>query len=318
MVSRKYVITLRVLLVMIIGLMALGAGVRTMNAGLACPDWPLCFGKVIPDFHVGVYFEFIHRAYAGLVSLVFFGVCFYAFRSPAVPASAKWFAGLGIFTLLFQIIMGGLTVLKLLSFSVVTSHLMLATIFFCCVLWMLMTSDPAVQSKGFSPPAYLRWLSVLLPFIVFGQIFLGGLVASSYAGMVCLDFPTCNGQWVPTWEGPIGIQVIHRFGAYFVAFSIFLVATLMHFQRESEWMTKQVRFLALMMMGLISLQIVIGILNLKFFIPPSITVAHQSVAVILLAVCFRMMHVMRVLSVVEEKEVMVKSRDMAATAGARV
>src|SRR3989338_6636406 len=96
MADRRLVIGLRSLLVMIVGLMAPGAGVRTMNAGLSCPDWPLCFGKMIPDFHPGVWFEFVHRAYAGLVALVFAGLCVSVFLSKTAPHAAKRAALFGV------------------------------------------------------------------------------------------------------------------------------------------------------------------------------------------------------------------------------
>ena len=51
-------------------LIVFGALVRANGAGLACPDWPLCFGEVIPAFDVGVAFEWGHRALAGSVGLV--------------------------------------------------------------------------------------------------------------------------------------------------------------------------------------------------------------------------------------------------------
>ena len=46
-------------------LIVFGASVRVHGAGLACPDWPLCFGEVVPaiDFQVGL--EFGHRVIAG-------------------------------------------------------------------------------------------------------------------------------------------------------------------------------------------------------------------------------------------------------------
>ena len=50
-------------------LMLLGASVRALDAGLACPDWPMCFGHAIPHYELKVYLEFIHRCVAGFVSI---------------------------------------------------------------------------------------------------------------------------------------------------------------------------------------------------------------------------------------------------------
>lgn len=293
---RRFEMALRALLVMIVTLMALGAGVRTMNAGLSCPDWPLCFGKVIPDFHPAVWFEFVHRAYAGLVAIVFFGCFVYAFRNKASSRTVRVAAGFGLAFLVLQIVMGGLTVLLLVKEIVVTSHLMLATFFFCSVLMMLFAVAPKVTMPTVRAPAWVSAMAALIPVFILVQIFLGGLVASTYAGSVCVDWPLCNGQWVPTWQGAIGLQIIHRFVAYFITAFVIGYGALLHVNRHQSWMTPQLKWLILGAQGIVVLQVALGIANLLFFIPPALAVAHQTGAIVLLAVSARLAYVTRAIS----------------------
>lgn len=298
---------LLVLLGMIITLMALGAGVRTMGAGLSCPDWPLCFGQVIPDFHVGVYFEFIHRAYAGLVALVFVGCLWYVLRevkAGRMVRSARVAAWTGFVVLMAQILMGGLTVLLVVKSIVVTSHLMLATIFIASV-WCLFhvvrrqrrpANAPRSLAKEIAGRAaaaafWGKWAAIALSSAILAQIFLGGLVASTYSGMVCVDWPLCNGQWVPTLSGAIGLQIIHRFVAYalvvaVLGFSIWLAIA----SRDAIAgfsLSPRLARLSVLFGALIVAQLVVGVLNLIWYIPAHLTVLHQSLAVLLLAVSLR-------------------------------
>ena len=296
--TKNFLTVLRILLLLIVTLMALGAGVRTMNAGLSCPDWPLCFGKVIPDFHAGTYFEFIHRAYAGLVSIVFMGVAVYALGSKTLPRNVKIAASLGIIALLLQIVMGGLTVLLLVKAVIVTGHLVCATLFFCSVLFMYFFANPAIERNIKPAPVVLSRITGFFALLTFVQLTIGGFVASTYAGSVCVDWPLCNGQWVPTWTGAIGLQIMHRFVAYFLAVCLIAYAMLVQTLSKREaatWMTSQVLWLSRLSALMVVMQVCVGVANLMWFIPPSITVLHQTMAVILLAVNLRAHFVARAL-----------------------
>jgi heme a synthase len=289
----KFRLVLGVLLFMILTLMALGAGVRTMNAGLSCPDWPLCFGKLIPDFHPAVWFEFVHRAYAGVVALVFFGCFIFVMRSKVMSAGAKFAAGLGLVFLVAQIIAGALTVLWLVKWAAVTTHLLLATLFFSCVLWIYFSVSPGPQAASGRAPMVLKWFSGFMVVAVFLQIAIGGVVASTYAGSVCVDWPFCNGQWVPTWSGAIGHQIIHRFVAYFLALALLLFTGVMHLKKRQTWMTAQLLSLSRINAAIVFVQVGIGVANLLFYIPPALAVLHQTVGVLLLAVNLRIYFVAR-------------------------
>ena len=73
----------------IIFLVAFGAAVRAMDAGLSCPDWPLCFYKFIPNYHPQVYFEFIHRVLAGLVGIMTVVLHYFVLKEKTIPITNK-------------------------------------------------------------------------------------------------------------------------------------------------------------------------------------------------------------------------------------
>jgi cytochrome c oxidase assembly protein subunit 15 len=290
--SPSFVRTYKYLCIAVLGLIALGGGVRTMNAGLACPDWPLCFGDIIPDYHPEVYFEFIHRVWAGLVGILTLAAHIVIFRSKSVTRETKWVALLSLILLVAQIVMGGLTVLKLLQFSVVTTHLLLGTGFLGSLAWVyLLLSQP--KQKNPDIPAFNKLFLFIPVLAVYFQIFLGGLVATSYAGLACNDFPLCNGMWVPTLEGPVGLQVIHRFGAYFVALMIITAFYTVRSKSAVKWVTEEHKKVTSMMLSGVIFQITLGVMNVKFFTPPLITVAHLALAACILALGLKLIYISR-------------------------
>ena len=59
-------------LVALIALVVIGGATRVMEAGLACPDWPLCYGSFFPgrQMNLQVFLEWFHRLDAFLVGIV--------------------------------------------------------------------------------------------------------------------------------------------------------------------------------------------------------------------------------------------------------
>ncbi|MBO0794365.1 MAG: COX15/CtaA family protein, partial [Ktedonobacteraceae bacterium] len=51
-------------------LVSLGVTVRANNAGLSCPDWPLCYGRLFYSGDYGALLEQVHRFVAGLVGIL--------------------------------------------------------------------------------------------------------------------------------------------------------------------------------------------------------------------------------------------------------
>ncbi len=260
------------LVALIWGLMVFGASVRVHGAGLACPDWPLCFGEVIPTIDFGVFFEFGHRVVAGTVSLLYLALGVAVWRRGGTAARRLW--GVGLAVLVVQVILGGLTVLELLAEWTVTSHLLAGNTFCLTVLLLGLRLD--AQGRVIAFPEGVtrlqRGLAVVLGLSLLVQLTLGGLVSSSHAGLVCPAWPSCAGSsWFPTFEGLVGLQVTHRLVGYVVG-AVVLALFLLGVQNRT------LRAPTALLVGLVLVQIGLGVANVLLRLPVEITLAHTGVA----------------------------------------
>ncbi len=125
-----------VLVVLTFGLIVLGALVRANEAGLACPDWPLCFGEFVPRMNLRVAFEWTHRVVAGSVGLAFTALALLALRRPGTREACGALLAVAAAILAAQVLLGALTVWELLAAWTVTSHLLTGNAFAVSLLWI--------------------------------------------------------------------------------------------------------------------------------------------------------------------------------------
>src|SRR6478672_7704638 len=166
-------------------LMAIGSATRVMNAGLACPDWPLCYGELVPrqQMNLQVFLEWFHRldaALLGLSSLVLFVVTWWKRRQ--LPTWLPWASTLVVGLIVFQGALGGLTVTELLRFDIVTAHLGTALLYFTTLLVIRMALIPY---QGTGTVGKLPWVSLSAAIFVYAQSILGALVGSQWALHQC-------------------------------------------------------------------------------------------------------------------------------------
>ena len=262
-------------------LIVVGSIVRTTGSGLACPDWPLCHGRLIPPFQFNVMIEWLHRLLALVTGIALFATAGLVVSRRDARARLGGLAALAVALYLSQALLGALTVWKLLDPSVVSGHLAVALLLFATVFTLARLAgaetaqEPGAVSRapGLLPQFAVATLAIWL------QAVLGGMVSTNHASLACPDWPTCNGEWFPPLSGLVGLHVAHRWGAYLLAALLATIAWRVRHETDP-----QVRFLGLMLPRLVVLQIAIGVANVLFGIPVWVSALHLAVATTLLAV----------------------------------
>ena len=207
--SRKNLLTIGILLALCV--ISLGAYVRLSDAGLGCPDWPGCYGKLlgVPQEHAEVsqaqaafphapveaakaWKEMIHRYLAGILGMVIAALAVMAIPQRRQVAVLPYFVLVGL--VLVQAALGMLTVTWLLKPVIVTLHL-LGGMLILATLVGIKTCELPAQSAPTT--AFLQTASKWLTLLVLAQIALGGWTSANYAAMACADYPLCQGQWMP-------------------------------------------------------------------------------------------------------------------------
>lgn len=287
-----------------------GAWTRLVDAGLGCPDWPGCYGRLlVPDSehaalrHPDVpldpfkaWVEMAHRYVASFLGLVVISAVVLGWqlrRRPGYP----WRISLALLVvILIQGAFGAFTVTLKLWPQVVTLHLLGGLSVLMLFFWLHLRirhswKDRVVGYRSINT-LWIIGLSLLVL-----QLALGGWVTSNYAGIACLGFPTCNGQWWPTMDlsegfhltqtvGPnylhgqlhadarTAIQVVHRLGALLLGVALLVL----------WWRYRQLKIVGRALAAAIcvyALQVALGIANVLLWLPLWLALLHTAGAVAL-------------------------------------
>jgi heme a synthase len=245
-----------------LALMALGSATRVMNAGLSCPDWPLCYGTLVPSaqMNLQVFLEWFHRLVASSIGFMVLGLTAACWRyRKHLPGWLPISIALSLGIVILQGILGGLTVTQLLRFDIVTAHLATGLLFFCSLTIISSFVSP-YQGTGVAGNLYLYGAVAAL--CIYLQSVLGAVVASRWAVHQCLDVARL-------------CQVLnsHMITAVPASLSVLLVA-------YNAWRTAALhptlRNLARGAVGLLALQVGIGVSTLRLHLQVEwLTVSHQ-------------------------------------------
>jgi heme a synthase len=300
----------------------LGAFTRLKDAGLGCPDWPGCYGHVwmpqtteqiaradaaFPDMpfeHEKAWPEVVHRYFAATLGFVIILINVIAWRHRKERNQPLKLPLFLLFLVIWQGLFGMWTVTLSLWPQVVTTHLLggFATLSLLWLLSLRLHNSPWPQ-----PNIHIRHWQKLRPLALVGmlllivQIALGGWTSSNYAALACPELPTCQGQWLPTMDfahgfnifqeigpnylggqmeapGRVAIHFTHRVGALVVVLYLgFLLAKLYRHAGGPD-----LKRLANIILGLLVLQVALGMSNIIWSLPLAVAVAHNAVGALLL------------------------------------
>jgi heme A synthase len=115
-------------------LIVIGGLVASYGYGLACPDWPLCNGQVVPTLTTPVIAEYTHRLWTLVVTALVIATAVFAWKKYHWGNKVTIISTLTFILLLGQIVLGMVTVNTRTLPLTVTAHLALATLVFASAL----------------------------------------------------------------------------------------------------------------------------------------------------------------------------------------
>jgi len=264
-----------------------GGVVRVTNSGLGCPDWPLCYGQVLPPFDdANAWIEWIHRTLAAVVGLLVLSVwvgalAWHRRRAIVLPATAAVvFTG-------FQAYLGKLTVESGNSGESVTAHLAMAMIVLAALIHIAVRVHYPADLPSRGAPQRFTILATFAAISTYALLLFGSHVTATAAALIYGTawplFP--DGALLPTFDADPGVaslqaaHALHRLVAAVVG--VILLATAWVAWRraaDGRWGSPAARPTLLALTGtaaaLYLVQVVVGALQIWTTLAPWAVALH--------------------------------------------
>ncbi len=262
-------------------LVVIGGTVRATGSGLGCPDWPTCHGSLIPKLEKHTLIEYSHRTAATVVGILFLGVTFFTFKTERKNRLVFWLAFTAGVVLLFQIILGGITVKRDLPAEIVAAHLATAMTFMGIMIVAAVIAHFRARGAGALPAAlatpYTR-LALAAAAVAFITLVLGSYISGTDAALACKSWPLCGGSSFAGSGSAQGLQMLHRFVAGLLGVILAGLAYMGFEERRAEPLLVALPLVAL---AVYVAQALVGAANIWTSLAAGIVVAHLSLAALL-------------------------------------
>jgi len=254
-------------------------------------------GMSLSEFKQIFFWEYLHRLLGRIIGMVFI-IPFLIFYFKGWLSKKLTYPLLTIFTLGaaqgfmgWYMVKSGLNAIPHVSHFRLAAHQGIALLLIASIYWMVLSLNKEKQVGQKSPRTLL--LSLLALFLLAIQIVLGSFVAGLKAGFSYTNFPWMGDTFFPSYiitasesffYNGVVLQFTHRWVAFAALASIF---TLWYVARTNKNLSVQVKWLVIFTL----IQISLGIITLLMAVPIVLGVVHQCMAIILLMVLIKSIHI---------------------------
>jgi len=255
------------------------------------PEYQLInFGMSLDEFKVIFWWEYFHRLLGRLIGFVFFVPFLFFLLTRRLNAGLTGRL-LGIFALGglqggmgWYMVASGLVDEPNVSQYRLTAHLGIAFLIFGAITWTAMSVLYPSRTNLSVPVRSMYKTSVAVSATLFLMVLSGGFVAGLQAGLIYNTFPLMGNSFIPPnlfaltpfwtnfFDNMTTVQFDHRIIAYILAIMI----PIFWFKLRRRDVSNRTKTLSNLLLGLLALQIVLGITTLIYHVPTVLGVAHQA------------------------------------------
>ncbi len=265
-------------------------------------------GMDLEDFKSIFWLEYYHRLLGRSIGIVFLvPFLYFLLRRRIQRAQVPTFIGMFVLgglqgVLGWFMVKSGLVDNPHVSQYRLTAHLATAFIIYGYIFWvalgLLFPRPPHSVDRAMRR---LRLYSLWISTLIFIMVMSGGFVAGLKAGFAFNTFPSMNGHWIPpgilalhpVWhnffENIATVQFDHRMIAYLLAMAI----PLFWWRAQKIKLPARARLGIHLLLGMLVIQISLGISTLLFFVPVPLAASHQAGALVLFSLTLFVNHTLR-------------------------
>lgn len=182
------------------------------NSAMGCgTGYPLCNGKLIPDFaNYHTIIEYTHRLFVGLASILLFvvsAIAWFRYKTKTI----RWLVLFAVLGILGESTLGAMTVMIALSPLLLAAHLGTALISFsalCNMAYVIYQEEKKIVHIDKMPSSFSKfsWFTFVFLYLA---LYFGGYVAKTGSGKAFQGFPIPTEHFADVGTA-FWVDVIHR------------------------------------------------------------------------------------------------------------